>query len=328
MKKAIAIIILGLMWCNVGVAATYKLERCHIYNTTPVIDKLPDNYKVFVSQKFDPLNFEKFAFEINTDSKTIKKNILQPAVYRLGFQPDDSYSGEGVKILKVSPDSPAKKAKLKRKDIILAYDGKRVSSLNDSLEYLKSYASNKPGSPVEITFKRKKKIKTVMLTPKLLPRYSHMDIYNITFHDGRSAEGRHQSYPDYNQLKINIEAGTVVNGVVISQTESVQYYIQCSKDSKPEKSVELVTLIKEAKNTCKDLGFKEGTEKFAECGLKLYTKNIDKISEKKDVVIVQSPQTTSTSNTMTIYDPVRDSNALIKQGMKMLSGGCTLGIDC
>ena len=38
---------------------------------------------------------------------------------------------------------------------------------------------------------------------------------------------------------------------------------------------------KGSKNTCKDLGFKEGTEKFAECGLKLYTKNIDKISEKK-----------------------------------------------
>ena len=100
-------------------------------------------------------------------------------------------------------------------------------------------------------------------------------------------------------------------------------------EKKEEKEKDKISsMIKRAENTCKELGFKEGTEKFAECGLKLYTKNIDKISEKKDVVIVQSPQTTSTSNTMTIYDPVRDSRALINQGMKMLSGRCTLGIDC
>ena len=36
----------------------------------------------------------------------------------------------------------------------------------------------------------------------------------------------------------------------------------------------------------------------------------------------------SGSNTMTIYDPVRDSNALIQKGQRMLSGACTLGINC
>ena len=36
----------------------------------------------------------------------------------------------------------------------------------------------------------------------------------------------------------------------------------------------------------------------------------------------------SGSNVMTIYDPVRDSNALMNKGMNMLSGGCTLGINC
>jgi len=35
----------------------------------------------------------------------------------------------------------------------------------------------------------------------------------------------------------------------------------------------------------------------------------------------------SGSNVMTIYDPVRDNQRLIDQGMKMLSGRCTLGID-
>ena len=31
---------------------------------------------------------------------------------------------------------------------------------------------------------------------------------------------------------------------------------------------------------------------------------------------------------MTIYDPVRDRQNQIDRGMKMLGGGCTLGIDC
>ena len=33
-------------------------------------------------------------------------------------------------------------------------------------------------------------------------------------------------------------------------------------------------------------------------------------------------------NIMTIYDPVRDNRALMRQGQRMLSGRCTLGIDC
>ena len=36
----------------------------------------------------------------------------------------------------------------------------------------------------------------------------------------------------------------------------------------------------------------------------------------------------SGSNVTTIYDPVRDSQNLMNKGQKMLSGGCTLGIDC
>ena len=48
--------------------------------------------------------------------------------------------------------------------------------------------------------------------------------------------------------------------------------------------------------------------------------------------MTQSQTTTTTqssgSNVTTIYDPVRDNKALMQQGQKMLSGACTLGIDC
>jgi hypothetical protein len=85
-------------------------------------------------------------------------------------------------------------------------------------------------------------------------------------------------------------------------------------------------MIDKAKATCKDLGFKEGTEKFSDCSLKLYSQSVE-LAAKSNQTVVMQPQS-SGSNTMTIYDPVRDSNALIKQGQRMLSGRCTLGIDC
>ena len=85
-------------------------------------------------------------------------------------------------------------------------------------------------------------------------------------------------------------------------------------------------MIDKAKDTCKSLGFNEGTDKFADCALKLYSQSVELAAEKNQTVVMQ-PQS-SGSNTMTIYDPVRDSNALIKQGQRMLSGRCTLGIDC
>jgi hypothetical protein len=90
--------------------------------------------------------------------------------------------------------------------------------------------------------------------------------------------------------------------------------------------VEMVSMIDKAKDTCKSLGFTEGTEKFADCSLKLYSQSVELAAEQNKTVVMQ-PQS-SGSNVMTIYDPVRDSNALIKKGQRMLSGACTLGIDC
>ena len=60
--------------------------------------------------------------------------------------------------------------------------------------------------------------------------------------------------------------------------------------------------------------------------LKLYSQSVE-LAAKQKLTVVMQPQS-SGSNVITIYDPVRDSNALINKGMKMLSGGCTLGVNC
>ena len=92
------------------------------------------------------------------------------------------------------------------------------------------------------------------------------------------------------------------------------------------KQSELAPMINSAKSTCKTLGFEEGTDKFTDCALKLYTQEV----ENKVAIEVAKQQASgsSSSGSMTIYDPVRDRQNQIDRGMKMLGGGCTLGIDC
>ena len=103
-----------------------------------------------------------------------------------------------------------------------------------------------------------------------------------------------------------------------------EWYYECI-DEVAKNKVEITTMLSDAKSTCKSLGFKEGTNEFSNCSLKLYSQSMELAAKQNQQVVIQGG---SGSNVMTIYDPVRDSNALMEKGQKMLSGRCTLGIDC
>ena len=145
-----------------------------------------------------------------------------------------------------------------------------------------------------------------------------------------------------NRISWNCDYNISVQGQSASGTISANYTRVWPSDinsynakfnNEPEKKIEIATMINEAKATCKLLGMKEDTQQFSDCALKLYTQSLD-IAAKEKQKIVQSKTKTVTgnsssgSNVMTIYDPVRDNNALMKKGQKMLSGGCTLGVNC
>ena len=98
------------------------------------------------------------------------------------------------------------------------------------------------------------------------------------------------------------------------------------KKLKKDNKIRITKMIEDSKTACKLLGMKEGTEKFSDCALKLYTQKVELAGQKNQQVIVQGQSTGS--NVTTIYDPVRDSRALIQQGQRMMSGACTLGINC
>ena len=99
-----------------------------------------------------------------------------------------------------------------------------------------------------------------------------------------------------------------------------------TKEEKKEK-IELAEIIDKAKATCQTLGFEQGTDKFSDCTLKLYSQEVDN-RVALEVAKQKSSSGSSNSGTMVIYDPVRDRQNKIDKGMEMITGRCTLGKDC
>ena len=60
-------------------------------------------------------------------------------------------------------------------------------------------------------------------------------------------------------------------------------------------------MIDKAKDTCKSLDFTEGTEKFSDCALKLYTQSVD-LAEKNNQQIVSQGLDYSPINEVLIDD--------------------------
>ena len=99
------------------------------------------------------------------------------------------------------------------------------------------------------------------------------------------------------------------------------------KEKKATEKIELAEIIDKAKATCQTLGFEQGTDKFSDCTLKLYSQEIDN-KVALEVAKQKSSSSSSNSGTMVIYDPVRDKQNKIDKGMEMITGRCTLGKDC
>ena len=64
-------------------------------------------------------------------------------------------------------------------------------------------------------------------------------------------------------------------------------YDESSKIYGAAKKIEIESMIDKAKTTCKSLGFKEGTEKFSDCGLKLYSQSVELAAEQNKTVVMQ-----------------------------------------
>jgi len=91
---------------------------------------------------------------------------------------------------------------------------------------------------------------------------------------------------------------------------------------------------------CKELGFNIGKKDFTECSVQLYTLYKEEALEtqkiktaerqaaaaKKQAIAAQKQAKAAEEQAR--QSRIKNSNALMKKGMNMLSGNCTLGVNC
>ena len=174
---------------------------------------------------------------------------------------------------------------------------------------------------------------------------------NYYYGKGAVYSGYDFKNPKFGNQTISINGNSAQMTLIISNQQPIRWTMQkvwptdlvahnsqykTDEDIRNEEK-ELALIVNDAKKTCSVLGFEEGSEKFADCTLKLYTQKIDEMVAEKQArnqQLIQSQQANTTTqsssgtNTTIIYDPVRDRQNQIDKGMKMLGGKCTLGVDC
>jgi len=113
----------------------------------------------YLAEREEPLTFTGKKEE---ESQTDKKDKTEKKERRVssGTMPDFEYSGEGMKIGAVMPDSPAEKSGLIKGDIITMMNEIPIKSLKD---YSNALKTKQPGDVVTIEFIRDDEIKTVRL---------------------------------------------------------------------------------------------------------------------------------------------------------------------
>ena len=127
---------------------------------------------------------------------------------------------------------------------------------------------------------------------------------------GMSASGISQQ--DANQAALNYCTGS--DCVVTKEGNRTVY-------SKEEANrVQMASLIEDSKNTCKSLGFNEGTDKFTDCALKLYSQKLDLAEKQQQQVVVQNQG----SSTVRVIDVTREREDTMRRSMGLINGTCTL----
>ncbi|MCW8813090.1 MAG: PDZ domain-containing protein, partial [Chlorobium sp.] len=106
----------------------------------------------YLAEREEPLEFA----GAKEKSGREKKEQTEKKVRKVssGTMPDFEYSGEGVKIGAVMPDSPAEKGGLQKGDIIVKLNDIQIKNLTDYSNALKNF---NPGDSVQLTYLREGK---------------------------------------------------------------------------------------------------------------------------------------------------------------------------
>jgi Zn-dependent M28 family amino/carboxypeptidase len=103
----------------------------------------------YLAERTDPLTVQ--IDRADSSAPTADRGSTAPRRASLGTMPDFAFSGDGVRIQQVVPESPAARAGLEAGDVIIALDGETVDDLRGYSAQLKARA---PGDVVAISVLR------------------------------------------------------------------------------------------------------------------------------------------------------------------------------
>ena len=127
---------------------------------------------------------------------------------------------------------------------------------------------------------------------------------------------------------------------VLTYEGSKFVYITQEEKNKIVLEKSLTTAVERSKKECQDLGFSLGTNEFADCNLKLSSLYKEEALEKQKIMLAEQQaemakrqaeaarRQAEAAEKQARAAKWRQSQELIKQGQKMMTGQCTLGYDC
>ena len=311
MKKILGIVVLGLLWSNLAFSYV-KLGKDKIVVSTDefVIIKFYDGNPKLIDTHINggdywsDLNDE---WELLTNFKNIKLPILAEShckklnknTYWLGQGDENFYKG-------INDGRNVQMDWYYKTSVINSYTLVRFFCANSHKEALKNFSKT-----IGVTkFQGLKKFES-MLEKKGVDLFNSQDLIWVS-NDNKAKtilSSRIKTVDEYNK-KVELK-----NNKKEADKESKE---------KKDKEIKISKMIEESKIACRLSGLEEGTDKFIDCTIKLYSQKVELAAEKKQMIISSGTLLSSESNSVTIYDPVRDNKALIKRGQGLLTGSCTV----
>ena len=133
---------------------------------------------------------------------------------------------------------------------------------------------------------------------------------------------------------------TAYTNCVLTYEGSRYVYVSQQEKNKIALEKSLATAVQRSKKECVDLGFSVGTQDYADCNLKLSSLYKEEALEKQKIMLAEQQAEMAKRQAEAARRQAeavekqaraakwRQSQDLIKKGQKMMTGQCTLGINC
>ena len=154
------------------------------------------------------------------------------------------------------------------------------------------------------------------------------------------AAGRSQYEANQTAVQMCNQYFRTSNCVVFEEGNTNVYYAKIKEQKEANERRILSSAKSRANSECKDLGFRDGSSELADCNLKLFTLYKQEALEEEKIRIAEEQVAAAerqaqaaaaqaqAAQQQAYQSQRRNSQALINQGQRMLSGACTLGINC